>query len=199
MVIRSLTNDKTEGFYVDIGAFHPVYLSNTYHFYCKGWRGINIDAQPESMELFKVLRPKDINLELCLSSEEKDVTFFTFEQSPYNTINPDVAEEVIHQKQISLVKKYDLKARTLKSVLGEYLPHNTKIDLMSIDVEGVDEEIIMSNDWQTFKPRIIIFEKHNVSIREALNSSIVVFLETIGYEFVTKVGFSLIMINHDCK
>jgi hypothetical protein len=55
----------------------------------------------------------------------------------------------------------------------------------------------MSNNWQKFKPRIIIFEKHNVSFREALDSSIVVFLEKIGYELVTKVGFSLIMINQD--
>lgn len=197
MVVRHLTDGKTQGFYVDIGAFHPVYLSNTYHFYCKGWQGINIDGRPKSMELFQVLRPKDINLEICLSSEEKDVTFFSFEQSPYDTINPSVAEEVINEKKIKLLNKFSMKSRTLESVLEEYLPDGKKIDLMNIDVEGIDEEILMSNNWQKFKPRIIIFEKHNVSFREALDSSIVVFLEKIGYELVTKVRFSLIMINQD--
>ncbi|MFM5957134.1 MAG: FkbM family methyltransferase, partial [Dolichospermum sp.] len=117
------------------------------------------------MELFQVLRPKDINLEICLSSEEKDVTFFSFEQSPYDTINPSVAEEVINEKKIKLLNKFSMKSRTLESVLEEYLPDGKKIDLMNIDVEGIDEEILMSNNWQKFKPRIIIFEKHNVSFR----------------------------------
>ncbi|MFM6475960.1 MAG: FkbM family methyltransferase, partial [Dolichospermum sp.] len=132
MVVRHLTDVKTQGFYVDIGAFHPVYLSNTYHFYCKGWQGINIDGRPKSMELFQVLRPKDINLEICLSSEEKDVTFFSFEQSPYDTINPSVAEEVINEKKIKLLNKFSMKSRTLESVLEEYLPDGKKIDLMNI-------------------------------------------------------------------
>lgn len=197
MVVRDLTNGKTQGFYVDIGAFHPVYLSNTYHFYCKGWRGINIDARPKSMDLFQVLRPKDINLEICLSSEEKDVTFFSFEQPPYDTIDPVVAEELINEKKIKLIDRLSMKSRTLESVFEEYLPNGIEIDLMNIDVEGVDEEILISNNWRKFKPRILIFEKHNVSFREALDSSIVVFLGNIGYEFVAKVGFSIIMINRD--
>ena len=51
------------GFYVDVGAHHPYYLSNTYIFYRQGWRGLNIDAMPGSMALFEKNRPRDINLE----------------------------------------------------------------------------------------------------------------------------------------
>ncbi len=40
---------QQQGFYIDIGAYHPIQLSNTYHFYKRGWREINIDATPGIM------------------------------------------------------------------------------------------------------------------------------------------------------
>ena len=68
MIVRHLLADVPIGFYVDIGAHHPVYYSNTYHFYCRGWRGINVDARTGSMELFNLLRPRDINVEGCVDA-----------------------------------------------------------------------------------------------------------------------------------
>jgi len=44
------------GFYVDIGAHHPVRFSNTWMFYKNGWKGINIDPTPGSMKAFNVIR-----------------------------------------------------------------------------------------------------------------------------------------------
>lgn len=51
-----------KGFYVDIGALHPLRFSNTQIFYDRGWHGINIDATPGSMKLFNKVRPNDINI-----------------------------------------------------------------------------------------------------------------------------------------
>ena len=53
-------NKKEKGFYIDIGAYKPVTVSNTYFFYQIGWRGINIDAFPESMKEFDLVRKEDI-------------------------------------------------------------------------------------------------------------------------------------------
>lgn len=197
MIVRFLTNNKNQGFYIDIGAFHPVYLSNTYHFYCKGWQGINIDARPDSMELFKLLRPRDINLELCLSNQEGETTFYLFEQAPYNTCDPKTAEQLIAQGKIKLINTYKLQTLTITSVLEKYLPENIEIDLMNIDIEGMDEMIIMSNNWHKFQPKIIIFEKHNVSFEECLTIPIVKYLESLNYKFITKCGFSLVMAHQD--
>ncbi|MFA7355121.1 MAG: SAM-dependent methyltransferase, partial [Sulfurimonadaceae bacterium] len=63
MILRRLFEQQPNGFYVDVGAHHPKRFSNTYFFYKKGWRGINIDAMPNSMELFNKIRPRDINIE----------------------------------------------------------------------------------------------------------------------------------------
>ena len=66
-VLLRIFDNKNDGFYVDIGAFHPICYSNTYALYKKGWRGINIDATPGSMFLFNKIRPRDINIETGIS------------------------------------------------------------------------------------------------------------------------------------
>ena len=63
LIINRLIDSKKNGFYIDIGAHHPFRFSNTYKFYKMGWNGINIDAMPGSMKLFREKRPRDINIE----------------------------------------------------------------------------------------------------------------------------------------
>ena len=157
MILRFLTNNRNRGFYVDIGAFHPVYLSNTFHFYDKGWQGINIDARSGSMDSFNLLRPRDINLELCISDKEGETTFFVFDQTPFNTCDQSTAEKLITEGQVKLVEKYTLKTLTLTSIVEKYIPSNVEVDFMSIDIEGVDEVVLMSNNWEKFKPKILVF------------------------------------------
>jgi len=193
MIVRGLIPNLNTGFYVDIGSHHPVLISNTYHFYCKGWRGINIDAIPGSMELFKILRPRDINLEACLSKvDNSEAFFFIFDPAPFNTCDPQVAEYLI-ANDVKFIEKIKLKTRTLKSCLDECLPDGVEIDLMNIDIEGMDEEILMSNDWNHYKPKILIFEKKVHSIQEIYNSSIIDFLNKIGYNIVAISGYSVIL------
>src|SRR4051794_10306733 len=63
MVLRRVFNNKRGGFFVDVGAHHPRMYSNTYYFYLRDWRGINIDAMPGGMAAFDRMRPGDINVE----------------------------------------------------------------------------------------------------------------------------------------
>ncbi len=66
---RILEKKKTVGFYIDVGAHHPKRLSNTYYFYKKGWRYMNIDAKPKCMKIFRRTRPRDLNLEFAISDK----------------------------------------------------------------------------------------------------------------------------------
>lgn len=193
MVLRSLTEGVKKGFYIDIGAHHPVYFSNTYHFYCKGWRGINIDANPNSMELFNVLRPGDINLEACLGLESgQTVEFFIFEQSALNTCDPTMAESAI-QSGAKLIQKRVLRTKTLEEILEQFLPDSTQIDVLCIDIEGLDEMILMSHNWSRYQPKFILFEKHNFSLYEIDQSLTLKALRKQGYEIIAKCGPSLIV------
>jgi len=194
MVVRFLTNDIKKGFYIDIGAHHPVYYSNTHHFYCKGWQGINIDGAPGLMDIFSVLRPRDINLEILLHPEKtvETVEFYIFDQAAHNTFDKAMAEKALSMG-VKLIEKKKLNATTLEEVLDLYLPKGTDIDLMSIDIEGIDESILISNNWEIYKPKILVFEKHDISLKEIEKLEIINYLGRYGYEIVAKCGPSLIL------
>jgi hypothetical protein len=80
IVLQRFLQEKEKGFYIDIGAHHPTRFSNTYLLYLKGWRGVNIDAMPGSMELFNELRPEDINIEVPVSDESKEMLFYIYKE-----------------------------------------------------------------------------------------------------------------------
>src|SRR5271166_7015278 len=62
MILRRLLAGQKSGFYVDVGAHHPYRFSNTCYFYRQGWRGINVDTNPDAIEAFRRDRPSDINV-----------------------------------------------------------------------------------------------------------------------------------------
>lgn len=191
MLLRSFFNNKANGFYVDIGAHHPVYYSNTYHFYQRGWRGINVDAAPGSMGKFKLLRCKDKNIEACLGPENgKVVDFYLFEKAALNTFDPEMAQKAKLNSKLLSVEK--LRTKTLASLLDENLPKGQKIDFLSVDVEGLDEMILKSNNWSKYAPEFVLFEDHELSLENIGQSSIVNFLKSQNYEITGKAGPSFI-------
>jgi len=145
-------------FYVDVGANHPLWASNTYSFYKCGSRGINIDAAPNSMSLFKILRRGDINLEVPISSNTNvPLKFFIFESSALNSFD----EKLLMQraKRNKLKKVIKLRAHKLSEILDRHLPKSQRIDLLSVDTEGHDLEVLKSNNWKKYKPKFIIIEE----------------------------------------
>ena len=75
-ILNNYFNNKQNGFYVDIGCYHPIILSNTYFFHTfNKWKGINVDANSSRIILFNKFRPNDLNLEFGIT-EEKGVKDF---------------------------------------------------------------------------------------------------------------------------
>ena len=72
MLLDRFLCQRPSGFYVDVGAHHPIRFSNTFRLYRKGWRGLNIDANPGSMKRFHHTRPRDINIEAAVSIPAKN-------------------------------------------------------------------------------------------------------------------------------
>jgi len=193
MVVRALLAEVRKGFYIDIGAHHPVFSSNTYHFYERGWRGINIDAAPGSMEIFRQVRPRDINLELCISSSENSaIRFFLFEDGLLNTADPETAARA-QATGHRLAGEVTVASKTLSQIFAEYLPNGTEIDYLNIDVEGLDEPILKSNDWNRFRPHVVSFECHLSQGDRFDEIPMLRFLAAKGYEFQAKCGSTIIV------
>jgi FkbM family methyltransferase len=174
---------KHKGFFVDVGAHHPVRFSNTWMFYRKGWRGINIDPTPGSMKMFNILRSRDINLELGIGGEEGFLNFYCFNEPALNTFDEKVATARNTGKPYKITKTIPVKIQPLSDVLTKYLPANTTIDFMSVDVEGLDLEVLKSNDWIRFSPKFILVEDTSFSLNQPQLSD--------THKYLTEKGYSL--------
>ncbi len=181
------------GFYVDVGAHHPFRYSNTQYFYERGWHGINIDATPGGMSEFQSVRPLDTNLEIAIAEKERTLTFYEFSAPELNSFNKELSEARAAVPGCKIINTRSVVTRSLKSILEEHLPSGKQIDFLSIDVEGLDLEVARSNDWQKFRPLLVLVEDSSVSnVREVFNTPISQFLGEQGYELISKTALTLI-------
>ena len=94
LIIERIFSKKKVGVYIDAGCNHPIKYNNTYLLYKKGWSGINIDLDKESIIQFNKLRKRDTNIHSLITShdnEEKDLYFY-HDRSNINTLSKDLAE-----------------------------------------------------------------------------------------------------------
>jgi len=155
--------DAATGFFVDIGAHHPARFSNTYYFYRRGWCGINVDALPGTKKLFESARPRDITIECGVGEKKGVLKYFAFNESALNTFSEQEANKK-NTPPYHIVNTLQIPMVTLKQILDDHLPRGKSIDFMTIDVEGLDHEVISSNDWHRYRPRIILVELLNTDI-----------------------------------
>ena len=185
LILNRLMEGQARGFYVDVGAHHPVRFSNTCLFYKRGWRGINIDAMPGSMKKFYQLRPRDINLECGVAGDAGKLTFHRFNDSALNTF--DVVEAALKNKPpYALIDIIEVAVERLDVLLARHLPAGQQIDFLSVDVEGKDEEVLRSNDWELYRPRFILAETLRTDMLRLNECPVVQFLQSVGYTIVSK-------------
>jgi hypothetical protein len=183
MIIRHLVGpDKTDGFYVDVGAYDPVISSNTYFFYWLGWRGLNVEARPGSKALFDRARPRDINVEAGVASEAGVMTYYFL--GPDSRMNSFSREFLEHLGVLGDVREeIPVPVHPLAELLERHLPPGQSIDFLNVDVEGHDLAALQSNDWARFRPRFIVVEDAEV---DESKSEIVAFMRGQGYEVCAK-------------
>jgi FkbM family methyltransferase len=187
MILHRIFEDKPRGFYVDVGAHHPKRFSNTYFFSKQGWRGINIDATPGCMRAFNKSRPTDINIEAPVSRSQETLTFYMFDEPALNGFSNELSEQRSSKGQTyKIIKTIDLETVTLSEILTKHLPKGQLIDFMSIDVEGLDYDVLLSNDWNRFRPKIILVEILNRSLEDLFNHEITKLLSSEGYVITSK-------------
>jgi len=199
MILRRLFEKDKKGFYVDVGAHHPKRFSNTFFFYKKGWRGINIDAMPNSMRLFDKIRPRDINLEVPISNKKQKLKYYMFNEPALNGFSKELAEKRDGKNHYKIISLKEMETSTLEEILKKYLPHGQKIDFMSIDVEGLDLQALKSNNWRLFRPKFVLVEILGSSIKEITNSKEYKYLTGFGYEIFAKTVNTVIFRREDIK
>ena len=186
MILRRMFESQTKGFYVDVGAHHPKRFSNTYFFYKKGWCGINVDAMPGSMKSFDKIRPRDVNIEKPISSRNQVLTYFAFNEPALNGFSKEISEDRdgLNNYRIEFTK--DIETYTLEEILDNNLSPNEKIDFLSVDVEGLDFDVIKSINLKKYRPRVILVEILGTSLSDLQKDPIYTFLTNEDYVLYAK-------------
>ena len=184
--------DKTNGFFIDIGAHHPKRMSNTWLFYRMGWSGLNIDAMPGSMELFRRLRPRDINIECGVGEEASTQLFYVYSEPAFNTFDKALVEErKIYDPQQRVVRQVEVPIKPLRDILKEHLKPGQPIDFMSLDVEGYDFIVLKSNDWNAYRPRFIVIESFE-DLLAFMESDMYRYMVSVDYKLVARLGHAAV-------
>jgi len=157
IILAGLLKGAKSGFYIDIGAHHPTDLNNTQYFYERGFRGINIEPNPKLIEEFFVQRPEDVNLNVGIASGESEMKFYVLEAATLSTFDEGAALDSCSKYNSKITEEIQVKTISLKNVIEEYANGKT-IDFISVDAEGYDLIVLQSNDWQKYRPKLIMVE-----------------------------------------
>lgn len=174
------------GTYVDIGAFDPVLHSNTYIFYMNGWSGINVDPRPGFKARFDRVRPLDINVEAGIAATTGEMPFYIIgDDSTMNTFSRSYLEQ--HGLLDHIRETISVRTLTLTGLLDQFLPPGRTIDLLNIDAEGLDLEVLRSNNWAKYRPKVICAELNPVLRLEDVQAHETCrYLEGLGYRAIAK-------------
>ena len=176
--------DRKNGFYVDVGCYHPIHRNNTHLLHTQNWSGVNIDTSKFSIDLFNFMRPKDLNYNCAISDKNENIKlFYQKELSQLSTIEKSQAEIVFQGN----IKEKEIKAFTLDEILSRDKYKNSKIDLLDIDVEGADLKVLRGLSFEKFKPELVCVEIHAKEIKK---SNIYNFLIDKNYELLWSGVFS---------
>lgn len=181
LVVRRLLQHQGPGFYVDVGAHHPSRFSNTRRFYDQGWRGINVDPNPESIRLFRKMRPHDISVQAGVAEKEGVLTLYLFDDPALNTFDEKLKDERVERWKCQLSGSLPVRVVTLSDLLGEFLPAGQVIDFLTIDAEGLDLQVLKSNDWSRYRPRWVLVESLNLSLSGLEKDEQCRFMASVGY------------------
>ena len=148
--------------YVDIGAHHPTYLSNTYLFYQKGCHGICIEPDPYLFKKIKAQRPRDICLNIGAGiNQEKSADFYIMTTRTLNTFSKQEAERYQTYGTDKIEKIIKMPLQNINDILNRYCNSNcssSKPNFISLDIEGLDFEIIQTFDFSKYKPEVFCIE-----------------------------------------
>jgi FkbM family methyltransferase len=155
--LRYFFGGVENGYYLDIGAYDPHYISTTANLYSQGWDGINVDAGWQRLNRFFYLRPETTSLNVAIGPEDEYVQLSELNDDSTSTINPEF-------KQFQMDIRSDLKEKNIANVPSISMKQLCKRYFlrkpmaMNLDVEGSEIAVLKSNDWEndTCRPEIAV-------------------------------------------
>ena len=190
LIITKLLNSKNKGIYIDVGCHHPFLNNHSYLLYKSGWEGINIDIDYNSIDMFNFFRKNDVNIQTAVTDHKGEVDlFFYHNRAAKNTISKEFGSDAKEQKKIN--------SDTLNNIIENSKFKNSKIDFVSIDVEGNEINVLNGFNLKKYKPKLILLEFILPNKKEFYEKDINEITNSEVYNFLIKNEYKLINWNHD--
>ncbi len=190
LIITKLLNSKNKGIYIDVGCHHPFLNNHSYLLYKSGWEGINIDIDYNSIDMFNFFRKSDVNIQTAVTDHKGEVDlFFYHNRAAKNTISKEFGSDAKEQKKIN--------SDTLNNIIENSKFKNSKIDFVSIDVEGNEMNVLNGFNLKKYKPKLILLEFMLPNKKEFYEKDINEITNSEIYKFLIKNEYKLINWNHD--
>lgn len=182
------------GFYIDVGACHPVEGSITKHFYDAGWNGINVEPVNANFRLLTAERTRDINLGVAAGEADGEVSFFSMWSSGNSTMKQEIADRF--RASSMPMTETRVVVRSLNSICIEHNPPT--IDFLKIDVEGAELEVLKGIDLERFRPRVLIVEATEPNSPKATHECWEPLVLVAGYQFAHFDGVNRWYVPNEC-
>lgn len=182
--------------YIDIGAHHPYEISNTAIFYMNGCRGVNVEANPNLIDEFYKERPDDINICCGVGNHPGKMPFYMIdEKSGRNSFKKERVDEfLLSNSDFELKEVRNIEIKTLEMIIDKvgYMP-----DYMSIDIEGMEYEVLSQYDLLNKGPKVITLEvmRNNVEYGQ----KVIRLLEDADYFMYVKIYSNITFVKNEYK
>ena len=143
--------------YLDIGANDPITINNTYLFYRKGFKGVCVEPDPILYDRLRRVRKGDVCLNAGIGTKaEKEADFYMMTVSTLNTFSKAEAERYQSYGNYKIEKTMKVPLISINGVIDQYLTPYP--NFVSLDIEGLDFEIMETFDFSRFRPEIFCIE-----------------------------------------
>lgn len=198
-ILAGLGIPPEERTYLDLGANHAKFLSNTYSLYLDGAKGVLVEANPVLCEELRQERPLDTVVERCICAQEgASLDFYILSGDGLSTMDPDAARGFIEENpDLTIERTVHVPSVTMESLIRTYFPDGAPA-VMDVDVEGMEMEILRQIDFAAFRPIIIICEMIDYSRQFQIhekNHEILRFMEENGYREYAFTGINSIFVD----
>ena len=191
---------RRDGFFLDVGAFDGVHLSNSYMFEKLGWQGICVEPSEVNFSRCRSARPNSICVRAaCVSNE--DIQHVEFSSEPLGLLSGISVDEADIRRRYARrgldypgLSKISVPAKTLNAILAEYAPGVTQIQFLSIDVEGTELDVLAGLDFDRFRPEILVVEANDEESKRAVCESLV---KEKDYFFGRQLGVNLFFARYE--
>ena len=145
---------------------------------------------------FKKYRGRDINIEYGVGKYPGIFTYYRFNEPALNTFSIDEAR-LKNKAPYCLINEINISVLPLADLLNTHLPKGRKIDFLSIDVEGKDYDVLASNDWELYRPRVVLVETLRTGMLNLDECPVVQFLIAKNYHPFAKVGNTTFFLENE--